>query len=553
MSSNSWNYDAYGNPYYPTDMPNVANMANTGALNSPPSGSRREDAYDAYHIMAPYESQTFWTDDFADFPYLLPDTDYQDFGSLGVGPHTPNPFTTNASADLMTGGMGSPQLSTIAAAGEPIIMSANNNNNELPSIEPTFEETLALWDAIDEARLADSPDPTGSFTQPSSLDTQSAGTASDSNQDSQQQEPASHFEFNQTGQEFDSQFEFELNQIVQGFDVTQDSQLQEPAAHHDINQAIQQDEPHTQLDFGLTMPPMEGLAAFNSGLTMPQVTEPAADTMPPVQQLSTATIPTAPNTPVRPSAKGKKRASGPSSTQGQVDGATEGPQKKRRIVRADSCEACREQKVRCEPQVSSRECTRCQSRGIPCNVNRVDKRTNRTKSKELQDTIADYHGLVQEFLATLYILSPKMIGSNGANTARDMYRTNMSPSLIVQGSGKLVTEWVKVPSVPELERYRKGYRKLEDIREAIRQVHKIGLRLLGQLIHACAMAYHKAMAQETIDEILRGAERGNFSHHEILQAENTQESQDRVKQLYAGKLKPWAGTLEVLPKYPSYA
>ncbi|KAI1135325.1 hypothetical protein F5Y05DRAFT_179104 [Hypoxylon sp. FL0543] len=280
-----------------------------------------------------------------------------------------------------------------------------------------------------------------------------------------------------------------------------------------------------------------------------QQQEPAAHPAPPAQQPPAATIPTAANGPVKSSQNGRKRkASSPDSESG-TDGEGK-PRKKRRIVRADSCEACRKQKVRCMPLDGEDKCSRCHSKGIECKFSHVDNRTNRTKYGELISTIRTYHALVQDFCATMCLLRPSQKETEEGKTARKIYNNNKTPSFIIESTDKPATAWAKVPRVKELEQYRRGDIKLEAIKGAITRVEHTGLRLLGQLMYICAMAYHDQLSDEQIGRYLKCAEQGNIPNLEVPDEQRSQNEAWVVK-LYDGKFVPWKGTAAALPAYPN--
>ncbi|KAI0837268.1 hypothetical protein F5Y06DRAFT_297596 [Hypoxylon sp. FL0890] len=426
-------------------------------------------------------------------PVAVPDVSNPDFGNNLNGQSENKPRITTALADA-TKAMDKP-LPNSPILDDPFFQLASRSNE----FQADPDEDPSIWGAPDE-----------------SLSTATSESNVNSNTGSQQQEPAAVFDFNQIGQAFE--FELDFGQTTQGSDISQASQPQMLPADHDFNLAL-------------------------------QIEQRAADPVPPVQQPQAATVPAATNGRMMSSQKGKKRKSSSASAESQSDGTTG---KKRRIVTPDSCNECRKQKVRCERHGNTSQCSRCYSKGLPCKISHIDNRTNRSKYDELDQTITAYHGLVQEFLATLYLLSPEMADKEEGKLARSYYDHRYTPSFIVQSSKKPAAEWAEVPHVRELEKYRRGYVKLEEIRKAITQVKATGLRLLGILIHACAVAYHKQMTQVQIKEILDGAKWGHISDIEALQAgQNAGETEALVKQLYQKAFEPLPETVKALPNYPN--
>ncbi|KAI0142571.1 hypothetical protein F4776DRAFT_661639 [Hypoxylon sp. NC0597] len=312
----------------------------------------------------------------------------------------------------------------------------------------------------------------------------------------------------------------------------------------------------SEVNEAVTQPPKPNMVC---GLTMPSILptltleEPVTSTALPVLQPSAATVPTLANRPKKSSGKGKKRKSSSLDTEVQAESSTAAPQKKRRIVRADSCDECRSQKVRCEPHHGSPKCIRCYSKGLPCKVSLIDKRTNRTKYNELSDAIRANHGLVREFLATLYLLNPDTDETDEGKEARRLYEKGKTPSLIMETARKRAAELVEVPYVKELQKFGKAYEKLEELRKAVVQVNEAGLRLLGPLIYACSMAYHKMLSSAMIQQILQYAKYGDISSTlTMLPQEATQGTEQYVELLYGGELKPLKETLEDIPRYTFY-
>ncbi|KAI2625428.1 hypothetical protein GGS26DRAFT_201500 [Hypomontagnella submonticulosa] len=246
---------------------------------------------------------------------------------------------------------------------------------------------------------------------------------------------------------------------------------------------------------------------------------------------------------------GRKRTASPvlePSPMDQVDGESQPQRKKGRIVGRHSCEACRRAKIKCKTHSGSHACQSCAKKGIECVTNGVDNRTNRSKNSELLQVIDDYHALVLEFVAVLHLLRPKRVGTSDEEEVRTLLRRRLTPTKILDYMQRSPLEFVQVPRVPELERYRQGYEKLEEVRKAIREAKEAGLKILCSLYTLCIEAVSDEADPLDVDMkiemmLAMDAERGTFDSDP-----SDMDKKEELEELYGGVFKPSIRSLQAL-------
>lgn len=176
----------------------------------------------------------------------------------------------------------------------------------------------------------------------------------------------------------------------------------------------------------------------------------------------------------------------------------------------------------------------------------MDNRTNRSKNSELLQVIDDYHALVLEFVAVLHLLRPKRVGTSDEEEVRTLLRRRLTPTKILDYMQRSPLEFVQVPRVPELERYRQGYEKLEEVRKAIREAKEAGLKILCSLYTLCIEAVSDEADPLDVDMkiemmLAMDAERGTFDSDP-----SDMDKKEELEELYGGVFKPSIRSLQAL-------
>ncbi|KAI0381674.1 hypothetical protein F5Y04DRAFT_288500 [Hypomontagnella monticulosa] len=184
--------------------------------------------------------------------------------------------------------------------------------------------------------------------------------------------------------------------------------------------------------------------------------------------------------------RGRKASSASgSSSQGGGKREPKKPAKRPRILGRYACDTCRQTKSKCVPHPGSSKCYRCNAKNLECVRSGVDNRTNKTKTRELVETLENYQALVLEFLAVLRLVSIPTGNAKLGTEALRAFENGLTPTQILENMKRSPTEFVKVPYIKELEKYRQKYVKLEDVRAAIQEVKEAGLQILCSLYVAC--------------------------------------------------------------------
>ncbi|KAI2468409.1 hypothetical protein F4781DRAFT_269427 [Annulohypoxylon bovei var. microspora] len=263
------------------------------------------------------------------------------------------------------------------------------------------------------------------------------------------------------------------------------------------------------------------------------------------------------------SGQGQKRKACPAeqcptpapTPEGHNAGALQPQRKRLRVVGKNSCECCRRSKVKCVHTPGSAKCSRCEAKGIDCVISGVDNRTNKSASDELYDVLKKNHALVQEFVAVVYLLSPRAARTDNEahRQASSMCQRYMSPTKILDYFEKSPSAWAPVEFVRELNRYRVSFDKLEERRAAIKNAEDIGMRIMYDLWHVYYRIANGEISESDIEEILHEAKLGRFES-EALQIESEGarlQAVAAVAQLYnRADPKPAPRTLGELPYYP---
>ncbi|KAI0884529.1 uncharacterized protein GGS22DRAFT_200326 [Annulohypoxylon maeteangense] len=244
----------------------------------------------------------------------------------------------------------------------------------------------------------------------------------------------------------------------------------------------------------------------------------------------------------------------PESTSGGHESGEPRPRtRKTRIVGKNSCECCRRSKVKCVHAPGMVKCKRCEAKGFDCVVSGIDNRTNKSSRGELHEVINKNHALIQEFVALLYLLSPRGAGSNQEEHAEALRMVNKgwSPTKILEYFDKPASGFFPLDSVRELTNRRAAFEKLEERRTAIREAEEYGKWAMCALYKAYSSVRSGMISDKCVEEILRDAKYGRFTHPalEVSDEERRSILAPAVTEMYMGTPMPSPRTVKALPNY----
>ncbi|RYO93127.1 hypothetical protein DL766_004817 [Monosporascus sp. MC13-8B] len=201
------------------------------------------------------------------------------------------------------------------------------------------------------------------------------------------------------------------------------------------------------------------------------------------------------------------------------------PSPKRRVGQ-NACTACIAGKAKCV-KAETGPCARCAEKAIPC-IPGIDKRTQKTNRKELQDIIDRYKAEASEWITILKVLRESAANNNlaelvpsyhdpldGSQRAVRLIR-DVAQGRVQQGE----VDPVHIPSFPTVEMHGPKEAKLNEIRKSKEQAHKAGRELIGAIQHLCDSAAAGTLGDDQIDAYIIEAMNGSFNPASVLRPED---------------------------------
>ncbi|RYP15848.1 hypothetical protein DL765_005462 [Monosporascus sp. GIB2] len=215
-----------------------------------------------------------------------------------------------------------------------------------------------------------------------------------------------------------------------------------------------------------------------------------------------------------------KRSRSPASSGGENT-----PSPKRRVGQ-NACTACIAGKAKCV-KAENGPCARCAEKAIPC-IPGIDKRTQKTNQKELQDIIDKYKAEASEWITILKVLRESSANSNPAELVPSYHDSldgfqravrltrDTAQGRVQQGEA----DPVHIPKFPSLEMHGPREAKLNEIRKSKEQAHKAGRELIGAIQHLCDSAAAGTLGDDQIDAYIIEALNGSFNPASVLRPEH---------------------------------